>query len=262
MHWFDVGVNVPSDDSTLAPMLMRATDANVQQIMLTGTDLAISQQAAQLASLFPKQVYSTAGIHPHYAQHAPTDFAQQIKMLAEQPQVVAIGECGLDFNRDFSPRDMQLAVFEQQLIIACELKMPVFLHERDAFDAQYALLQKYHQKLAGALVHCFTGNTEQMQAYLALGCYIGVTGWVTDEKRGTELREAMAQLPLEHLILETDAPYLKPKNLGPDKVKGVKQNEPCYIPVIAKTLASLMDTSVETIAEHSLRNTHQLLALG
>lgn len=262
MQWFDVGVNVPSDVSTLVPMLQRAVDVGVTQIMLTGTNITISQQAADLAHRYPEQVFSTAGIHPHYAELAPTDFIQKIRTLAKQPQVVAIGECGLDFNRDFSPRDTQLAVFEQQLILACELGLPVFLHERDAFDAQYALLEKYSKQLSGAVVHCFTGNKEQMQAYLALGFYIGITGWVTDEKRGADLREAMAYLPIERLMLETDAPYLKPKKLSSDKIVGVKQNEPCYLPVIAKTLAVLMDTSIESLAKHSKHNTQQLLALG
>ena len=101
-----------------------------------------------------------------------------------------------------------------------------------------------------------------MQAYLALGFYIGITGWVTDEKRGADLREAMAYLPIERLMLETDAPYLKPKKLSSDKIVGVKQNEPCYLPVIAKTLAVLMDTSIESLAKHSKHNTQQLLALG
>ncbi|GAC05066.1 TatD family hydrolase [Paraglaciecola sp. Hal342] len=262
MQWFDVGVNVPSDEGELSPMLTRAAEAGVAQIMLTGTDVAISHQAAKLADAYPDQVFSTAGIHPHYAQHAPQDYREQITTLSKQPQVLAIGECGLDFNRDFSPRDTQLAVFEAQLVIACETGLPVFLHERDAFEAQYQLLQKYHQHLSGALVHCFTGNTEQMQAYLALGCYIGITGWVTDEKRGSDLRAAVAHLPLERLILETDAPYLKPKKLGSDKVPGVKQNEPCYLPVIAKALSDLTQTPIESLSLHSKRNTQRLLALS
>ena len=115
MQWFDVGVNVPSDVSTLVPMLQRAVDVGVTQIMLTGTNITISQQAADLAHLYPEQVFSTAGIHPHYAELAPTDFIQKIRILAKQPQVVAIGECGLDFNRDFSPRDAQLAVSNNNL---------------------------------------------------------------------------------------------------------------------------------------------------
>ena len=262
MQWFDIGVNIPNDPNALAPMLGRAADVGVTQIMLTGTNITTSQQAADLAQLHPMKVFSTAGIHPHYAELAPTDYIQKIRTLAEQPHVLAIGECGLDFNRDFSPRDIQLAVFEQQLILACELGLPIFLHERDAFDAQYALLKKYSKQLNGAVVHCFTGNNEQMQAYLALGFYIGITGWVTDEKRGIDLRDAMPYLPLERLILETDAPYLKPKKLASDKIIGVKQNEPCYLPVIAKTLAFLMDTSIESLAKHSKHNTQQLLALG
>ncbi|MAD16291.1 MAG: hydrolase TatD [Alteromonadaceae bacterium] len=262
MQWFDVGVNVPSDVTTLAPMLERAANANVTQIMLTGTDVSISQQAAELADAHPGQVFSTAGIHPHYAQHATIDYRRQITTLAEHPQVLAIGECGLDFNRDFSPRDIQLAVFEAQLVIACDTGLPVFLHERDAFDAQYKLLHQYHKQLSGALVHCFTGNTEQMQAYLELGCYIGITGWVTDEKRGGDLREAVRHLPIERLILETDAPYLKPKKLGSDKITGVKQNEPCYLPVIAKALTELMNTPLTELADASLRNSHDLLAVG
>lgn len=262
MQWFDVGVNVPSDEGEFLPMLTRAVEAGVTQMMLTGTDVTISHQAAKLAHAYPEHVFSTAGIHPHYAQHVASDYREQITALSKQPQVLAIGECGLDFNRDFSPRDKQLAVFEAQLVIACETGLPVFLHERDAFDAQYKLLQKYHHQLNGALVHCFTGNTQQMQAYLDLGCYVGITGWVTDEKRGQDLREAVKRLPLDRLILETDAPYLKPKKLGSDKVPGVKQNEPCYLPVIAKTLSELMNTSIESLSSYSKRNSQRLLALS
>jgi TatD DNase family protein len=171
---------------------------------------------------------------------------------------VAIGECGLDFNRNFSTPEQQLLAFEQQLKLACELDLPVFLHERDAFDPQIELLTKYHKELKGGVVHCFTGNIEQMSRYLDLGLYIGITGWVCDLKRGQALRDAVKSLPLNRILLETDAPYLRPKGLANNRKVDNGNNEPAYLPYIAEEVAGLMATDINTIQVASLNNTQTL----
>lgn len=261
MHWVDIGVNLPNSRLKLEPMLARAATADVNKIILTGTDLTQSRQAADLAGDYPGRLFSTAGVHPHSAKDVTDDYLDTIRQLATCPQVVAIGECGLDFNRNFSPPEQQIKVFQQQLELASELALPVFLHERDAFAEQYALLKKYRSQLTGGVVHCFTGDVAQMQAYLELDLYIGITGWVCDQQRGHALREAVTSLPLERLLLETDAPYLRPKTLGEHKIKGVSQNEPCYLPHIAHQLSELMQIELSEIQRHSAYNSHQLFPL-
>lgn len=261
MHWVDIGVNLPNERLTIEPMLDRAGAAGVKQMILTGTDIIQSEQAAILAGAHPGRLFSTAGVHPHAAKDVTDHFIDTLRQLATRPEVVAIGECGLDFNRNFSPVEQQIYVFEQQLALAGEMGLPVFLHERDAFKQQYSLLRKYRSKLPGGVVHCFTGDRAQMQAYLELDLYIGITGWVCDPTRGKALREAVTGLPLDKLLLETDAPYLKPKTLGQDKIKGVKQNEPCYLPHIAEQLARLMKVNITDLEQHSRQNSQQLFGL-
>jgi TatD DNase family protein len=261
MQWVDIGVNLPNSRLNIEPMLERATSAGVKQIILTGTDITQSGQAAILTTDYPGQLFSTAGVHPHNAKDVDDDYLEALCHLAAMPQVVAIGECGLDFNRNFSPPAQQLRVFEQQLELASELGLPVFLHERDAFEQQYSLLSKYRSQLVGGVVHCFTGDMAQMQAYLDLGLYIGITGWVCDPKRGHTLRAAVCELPLERLLLETDAPYLRPKTLGSEKIKGVDHNEPCYLPHIAHQLAALMQVKLTDIQQHSVNNSQQLFRI-
>lgn len=261
MAWFDVGVNLMDKRLSLEPVLERASLANVKHMLITGTSVEESRNAASLAQHHPGRLYCTAGIHPHHAKDASSSYFDELRTLAALPPVLAIGECGLDFNRNFSAPEQQLAVFEQQLILASELNMPLFLHERDAFDAQINLLEKYHSTLAGGVAHCFTGDKQQMQAYLDLGFYIGITGWVCDQKRGQALREAVRELPLDRLLLETDAPYLKPKTLSPEERKLSSNNEPCYLPHIAAQLASLMSVETAELQQHSYRNACHLFRL-
>lgn len=255
MSWFDIGVNLTDKRMELNAVVERARLASVNHILITGSNVEQSDEAAKIASQLPQMLASTAGIHPHYAAEATADYIQQLTRIALQTEVVAIGECGLDFNRNFSPRDVQLEVFEAQLQLACELKKPVFLHERDAFEQQILLLRKYRPQLVGGVAHCFTGNEAQMRAYLDLDLYIGVTGWLCDVKRGEALRQAVKKLPLERVLLETDAPYLLPKTLEKSEKKFTHgNNEPYHLPHIAEHLAPLMDVSVEQLEQHSCLN--------
>lgn len=254
MTWFDIGVNLTNKrfSADLDQVLTRARQNQVCQMLITGTDVQESHSAWQLAK--QHQLFSTAGVHPHYAGSVQPDFVDKLRQLAKKPQVRAIGECGLDFNRNFSTREDQLRVFEQQLELAVELQKPVFLHERDAFNEQIAILKRFRPHLTGGVAHCFTGNREQMEAYLDLGLYIGITGWLCDERRATELRQAVAHLPPARMMLETDAPYLAPRHVRPR----IERCEPCHLPLIAEELARLTGIPLAQLATSSFTNSQIL----
>lgn len=258
MAWFDIGVNLTNPRLDIDDVLSRAAALGVSHIAITGTDISESLAAQAITSEFSQvRLCSTAGVHPHYAKDVEQNFTAQLANILSKPNVVAVGECGLDFHRNFSPADTQLAVFEQQLELAANLKKPVFLHERDAFSVQFELLKKYAGDLVGGVAHCFTGDKTQMQAYLSLGFYIGVTGWVCDDRRGKALQEAVRDLPLDRLCLETDAPYLMPKSL---KSK-CKHNEPANLPHIAQRVAQCMRADIKEVEKCSFENACQLFGL-
>ena len=261
MSWFDIGVNLGNERFDVEAVLARSNAAGVSSMMLTGTSVAESQKALELCRQYPPTLYSTAGVHPHYASEFNQQAYAALFALCQAPQVVAVGECGLDFNRNFSTPQQQLHAFEQQLQLACELKLPVFLHERDAFDEQVRLLKKYRAKLVGGVAHCFTGNITQMQTYLELDLYIGITGWVCDLTRGLALREAVKSLPLNRLMLETDAPYLRPKGLANNRKLDNGNNEPAYLPYIAEQLAAICEIDIQLIKQHSYANSQALFGL-
>ena len=262
MSWCDIGVNFTDKRLIFGPVFERALAADISHIIITGTNLDKSQQAIQLAQQYPNHLWTTAGVHPHDASQFTTQTIDDLRTFAKSTRVVAIGECGLDFNRNFSTPAEQLFAFEQQLKLACELSLPVFLHERDAFEAQIKLLKKYHKTLKGGVVHCFTGNIEQMNRYLDLDLYIGITGWVCDLKRGQTLREAVKSLPLNRVLLETDAPYLRPKGLANNRKVDSGNNEPAYLPFIAQEVASLMATDIKTLQLASQTNTQALFNIS
>ena len=255
--FIDIGVNLTNKrfHIDLEDVLSRAKDAGVSALLITGTSEQESADALSLANHYSEQCWSTAGVHPHYAANVSEDFLHNLKTLASNEKVKAIGECGLDFNRNFSPQDKQIEVFKQQLNLAQELSLPVFLHERDAFEQQVKLLEQFSD-LQG-VTHCFTGTIEQMHCYLEMGLYVGVTGWLCDPKRGESLRKAVKRLPLEKLMIETDAPYLTPKGL-PGKIR---RNEPCFLPHIVSAIAELKGESVEAVAEASTRNARSLFRI-
>ncbi|GAC21849.1 TatD family hydrolase [Paraglaciecola arctica] len=262
MSWCDIGVNFTDKRLLFEPVFERALAADVSHIIITGTSLDKSQKAIQLAEKYPNHLSATVGVHPHDASQFNVQTINELKILAKSDRVAAIGECGLDFNRNFSTPKEQLFAFEQQLKLACELGLPVFLHERDAFDAQIELLSKYRKELKGGVVHCFTGNTEQMNRYLDLDLYIGITGWVCDLKRGHSLREAVKSLPLNRILLETDAPYLRPKGLANNRKVDNGNNEPAYLPFVATEVANLMATDIKTLQLASQANTQALFNIS
>ena len=268
----DVGANLThkSFKQNLDRVLERAGQAHVSQIIITGTSVVGSREAVRLATQFNQQqaavkLYSTAGIHPHDAtRHSSYNYRDQLLNLIQANRknniVVAVGECGLDFDRNFSAPDDQRRVFDTQLQLACELNLPLFLHERAAATDMLAMLDKYaqHENFRG-VVHCFTnGSLDVLQRYLALNLYIGITGWVCDDRRGQDLAKLITHIPLDRLLIETDAPFLLPRNAPrpwPD------QNEPSLLPYVVKKLAACYGTSVEEVARHSTDNARKLFAL-
>ena len=247
----DIGLNLsnPQFDADRDAVVQRARDAGVEALILTGTDLAESRAAADLAQRWPGYAFSTAGVHPHDARHWDAASGDALRQLASLPQVVAIGECGLDFNRDFSPRPEQEAAFSAQLELAAELQLPVFMHCRDAHARFVALLEPWLPRLPAAVLHCFTGNGDELAECLALGLHIGITGWVCDERRGEELRTLVPRIPAGRLMIETDAPYLQPRDLSP-KPKS-RRNEPAFLAHIAATIADLRGEPVEQLLRHT-----------
>lgn len=230
---------------------------------MTGTDLASSKAANALCEQSHANIRHTCGVHPHDADSATSDTWLQIRKLAKSDHVCAIGEMGLDFNRNFSTPENQIAAFTAQLEIAVELQKPVFLHEREAFDTQYPMLKAYRYKLCGGVVHCFTGNAEQLKHYLDLDLYIGITGWVCDPKRGSELYELVKTIPSDRLLIETDAPYLMPKNVAKSEMGDVRsrRNEPCLLPWVLKTVCEARGDSYEFLAGVTSDNAKRLFNL-
>ena len=260
-EFVDIGCNLAHDsfDSDRQRIIADAVAAGVTQIIVTGTSLTASVKAIELCSAMPATLFATAGIHPHHAGELDRHSIDALHRLLQDQAVVAVGECGLDYFRDFSPRPAQLAAFEAQLELAAATARPVFLHERDAHEDSLALLRRYRSRLVGGVAHCFTGNREQLAAYLDLDLHIGITGWICDERRGGPLREAVGALPLERLLLETDAPYLLPRDLKPQPKN--RRNEPRFLPHVAGRLAELIERPLAEVAAAATANSRRLFGL-
>jgi TatD DNase family protein len=257
----DIGANLTHDSfaQDRDAVMARALQAGVRRQIVTGADLASSTQAAALAAAHPGRLWSTAGVHPHHAQSFVPSQREELLSLLRRDAVVAVGECGLDYFRNLSPAAAQREAFIAQLEIAVQVRKPVFLHQRDAHGDFVAILQDFAGRLAGGVAHCFTGGEAELQAYLKLGLYIGITGWACDERRGVDLRSSVPHIPTERLLIETDAPYLLPRDLSP--MPKSRRNEPCYLPHIAATVATLRGETVEAVGAATTRNAAALFAL-
>ncbi|WP_375056203.1 3'-5' ssDNA/RNA exonuclease TatD [Zobellella sp. DQSA1] len=233
----DIGVNLTSSqfDKDRERVVQRARAAGLSAMILTGTSLAESRAVADHAASAPGFCYATAGVHPHEARHFDEHSLDELRRLAARPQVVAIGECGLDYNRDFSPRPQQDVVFESQLALAAELQLPVFMHCRDAHPRFIEILAPWRDRLPAAVLHCFTGSEQELRDCLALDLHIGITGWICDERRGQELQRLVSMIPADRLMVETDSPYLIPRDLLPKPAS--RRNEPAYLPHIVRRIA-------------------------
>ena len=264
MQLIDIGVNLtnPSFADKHQAVLDRAYAAGVCQLVLTGTSVESSEHALELCQQLDEsgqRLFSTAGIHPHSASDWNADSARNLRDLLKQPNVRAVGECGLDFNRDFSPRPQQEKVLEEHLALAVELQLPVFLHERDASQRLLEILRDFRDRLPAAVVHCFTGEKKALFSYLDLDLHIGITGWICDERRGTHLHPLVREIARGRLMLESDAPYLLPRSLRPKPKNG--RNEPAYLTEVLREVALHRGESVEDLAAHSTACARAFFAL-
>ncbi|MDV0438578.1 TatD family hydrolase [Xanthomonas sacchari] len=251
MTLIDIGANLTHEsfDRDRDAVLQRARAAGVAQLVVTGASREHSPLALQLAQQHPGVLYATAGVHPHHAVEYTAECDAELRALHAHAEVVAVGECGLDYFRDFSPRPAQHRAFERQLQLAVDTGKPLFLHQRDAHADFMALMRQFDGKLGPAVVHCFTGSREELFDYLDRDWYIGITGWLCDERRGAHLRELVKHIPAERLMIETDAPYLLPRTLKPTPKD--RRNEPAFLAHIVEELARDRGEDVATVAAAS-----------
>ena len=261
MTLIDIGANLTHESfkNDLDATLTNAKHAGVIHIIITGTDLASSREASNLTKLNPSYLSSTVGFHPHAADNVKeSDFMKAIQLI-ELKNVVAIGETGLDYNRNYSSRKAQLKIFEQQLELATQIKLPLFLHQRDAHLDFYPLLTKYRHRIVGGVVHCFTASKEILDSYLDLDLHIGITGWICDERRGQDLQKIVHNIPENRLLIETDSPYLLPRTIRP-KPKS-RRNEPKFLTEVAKSVSEHSAQTPEEIAKITTQNAIALFNL-
>ena len=255
----DIGANLTDKAfrHDLNAVLNRAKQANVDHIVVTGTDITHSRLAIKLCNQNSGYLFSTAGIHPHNASNMTDDSIQQLSKLVQNECVVAIGETGLDYYRNFSPRLDQIRAFEEQLQLARDTQLPVFIHDRDSQSELLSILKNFSD--LRAVIHCFTGNAQLLQDYIDLGLYIGITGWLCDERRGKELFDSVNLIPDDRLLMETDSPYLIPRTITPRPRS--RRNEPAFLHYICASLADARRQSTEHIARVTQENAKTLFEL-
>lgn len=254
----DIGLNLTHDSFAhdREAVLARAATAGVTRMLVTGSDVPHSRAALQLARQHPARLRATAGVHPHHAKDFGSEQLPVLRALLADPLVLAVGECGLDYFRNFSTHEQQELAFRLQLELAVSTGKPVFLHERDAHEVFVSIVNDYRPRLRGGVAHCFTGTVAQARRYVEMDLHVGITGWICDERRGESLREAVRVIPLDRLLIETDAPYLIPRDLNP-KPKA-HRNEPMHLPVVLARLAACRDESVEILAAATTANAQRL----
>jgi TatD DNase family protein len=250
----DIGLNLAHDsfDHDRELVVENAVAAGVRHMVITGSTIESTRAAIALARGNPARFRATAGIHPHHSREFGVDDVPVLRELMQMPEVGAAGECGLDYFRNFSPHEDQERAFRLQLELAAELSRPVFLHQRDAHDAFVGILDDYLPRLPAAVAHCFTGEERELRAYLERGLYVGITGWICDERRGQHLRDLVKLIPLERLMLETDAPYLLPRDLVPKPA--TRRNEPRHLPHILEAVARCRGEDAGRIAAATTAN--------
>lgn len=243
----DIGLNLASHrfTSDWQQVVAEAHAAGVEKFILTGTSLKTSKEVARLTEkMTAGTAYFTAGVHPHYACELTPAGLAELRALQSHPNAVAVGETGLDYHRDLSPRDVQRAALEAQVDMACALNKPLFLHERNAAADLIAILDNFRDRLPRCVVHCFTGNEAVARQYIERGFYIGITGWVGQKNRNADLLRALPSIAPERIMLETDAPYLTPPGYAPG-IAG--RNEPAALPRVAELLAIARGVPVEQV---------------
>lgn len=262
----DICLNFASEqfDKDRDEIIKRALDNGVDGFIFTGTSLKSSKIVHGLVKKYPNISCSTAGVHPHDAKSWKTS-KETIKNLAKESNVVAIGECGLDYDRMFSTRDEQMLAFKEQLDIALDNNKPVFIHIRPKIgegeiklimDDFISIYKPYHDKGVRGVVHCFTGNKKMLDAFISYDLFIGITGWVCDDKRGEQLQKLIKYIPENRLMIETDAPYLTPRNMPKDLFK--RRNEPAFLKFVIAKIAEIKNVKVEDLIIKTNSNVKEL----
>lgn len=261
MELIDIGLNLmhKSYKNDRKKVMDDATENGVTKAIITGSSVPSSISAANYATNYHGVLYSTCGVHPHDAKTCDENTIPTLRKLASKDCVVAIGECGLDYNRNYSPQNVQRKWFEEQIKLAEELDMPLFLHDRESYDDFAKILRKHKSVTDRSVVHCFTGTKYEAEDYLDLGCYIGVTGWICDERRNQDLLKAIKVIPPEKLMIETDAPFLMPRDF--EKKPKKNRNEPKYLPHILKRIAKEMNIPYEKLGEIVTNNTKEFFRI-
>ena len=260
-QFIDIGANLTNKSlmHDLDAVIERADKAGVKQIIVTGTSIEDSSQAIRLCRQYPDQLLCTVGVHPHHASDWMPESAGNLRDLADSACVRAVGETGLDFYRNFSPQDAQIEAFGRQLELAITLNKPVFSHQRNAHPVFIDILREYRDNLINIVVHCFTDNRVALFDYLDLDCHIGITGWICDERRGTELAQLVKYIPDNRLMAETDSPYLLPRNLPQKPASRI--NEPAYLPHIIKSIAHFQNRPADQVAAECLKTSQLFFAI-
>ena len=265
MTYIDIGINLTNKQfqNDTDDVVQDALDADVSQMILTGTSIRNSEESAKIARQYPGVLYATAGIHPHDAKSFDAQSISKLRNLLKQKQVVSVGECGLDFDRDFSPRNVQETCYKAQLELAIEVQKPLFLHERAAFTKFMNVTKDYLPQLPKAVVHCFTGTLQEAKTYLDNGFYLGFTGAISDTKRFAHLKEVIQYVPLDRLMIETDAPFMLPKNVPNSLLKKYHERrcEPAFLPYVAGTIAQFKGITLAKVAEETTRNSKSFFGI-
>lgn len=256
MKYYDIGLNLfCSQFPDPEKILREAAEAEVSCI-LTGSDMEENEKIVRF--LEDHDCYGTAGIHPHNADRAKAeDFLRIEQILMANPRVVAVGECGLDYDRMFSEKENQIRCLKEHIAIAEKLDKPMFLHERAAAEDFEEIFRDHPEVCRRSVVHCFTEDRRQVEIWLSMGFSIGVTGWICDDRRAEDLRHAVAAIPLDRILVETDAPYLIPRG-----IKGLgRVNVPQNIVHVVRALSGYMGIEEEIVMRAARRNTENLFRL-
>jgi TatD DNase family protein len=261
MQLIDIGANLTHESfrHDFAAVLERARAHGVAQLVVTGASAQGTRAARALALAHPGVLYATAGVHPHHASEFDAETENLLREYPVRPEVVAVGETGLDYHRNFSPRAAQLFAFERQLQLAIDCGKPLFLHQRDAHADFLACMDNVAGRIGPAVVHCFTGARDELFDCLDRGFHIGITGWVCDERRGAHLRELVKSIPADRLMLETDAPYLLPRTVRP--LPSHRRNEPMYLAHICTEVARDRNEDPATTAAVTTATARNFFAL-
>ena len=240
----------------LEAVIQRAKQNGIEKMMTVGVDLKTSVRAIEIAEKFDG-VYASVGVHPHRASSCSDRVMKRLADLAGNPRACAWGETGLDFNRMYSPKEDQEKWFVRQIQAADEKRLPLILHERDSHGRLLEILKKHPNENRRGVVHCFSGNRSELGDYLDLGYYIGITGILTLQERGIDLRNLVEYVPLERLLIETDAPYLTP---APQKNQS-RRNEPAFVKSVLLKLAEIRDMDPENLADVTCNNARRLFGV-